>query len=497
MHIENQRLLSGLQESIYGLAALSDTAQAKTFQAAATAILCEILRRVNVAQICNSYTRGRELGESLAMAMAKSGKQSTQGAGLIAALPANMGETINNEDSQALLLQLRGALVQLLAESGFPHNGVQGSDSNIDKAVMALFDWEFSLCKQPAPLSPAPRTVIDVRAVLEKSTRQQGGVFGKGNVVKCMPLHGGFGKNTTLFEVEDDQHKTWNLVSRAMQDINLLDLPGQDIGKEFHLVRYAFRKGIRVAEPLWLQDDKQVYGVRFFVSRQVPGRNLGTAVSSEPISPAQVKSLAKELAAIHRLPLDSTDADLQRGPLDVASSKQSLIQVVSEYLHFWEKMWRKIDAGPFPVVEATFKWLHANMPQPDDVPTLLHGDYALHNILIDGDDIGGVLDWEMAHVGDRAEDISWLLSSTAKYVTYEQFMNEYVAAGGRLVSQFQLKFYEVLVHLKLLIVTLESQLRFQTLPQAGPHFCILGFTFIQHPAASLEGAILAAEAVRN
>ncbi len=76
-------------------------------------------------------------------------------------------------------------------------------------------------------------------------------------------------------------------------------------------------------------------------------------------------------------------------------------------------------------------------------------------------------------------------------------MSEYLAAGGRSVSQFQLKFYEVLVHLKMLIVTLESQLRFQTLPQAGPHFCILGLTFIQHPAASLESAIRAAEEVRS
>jgi aminoglycoside phosphotransferase (APT) family kinase protein len=424
--------------------------------------------------------------------MTKNGTSAAEGAKLIAALPADMSEAINNENSQALLLQLRGALAQLIAESGYPGD----KDAAIDKAVMALFDWEFALCKQPPPQTPAPRVAIDIKAVLEQSTRQQGGVFGKARVVKCTPLHGGFGKNTTLFEVEDEQHKTWQLVSRAMQDINLLGLPGQDIGKEFHLVRYAYRHGIRAAEPLWLQDDKHDYGVRFFVSRQVPGRNLGTAVSSEPISAAQVRSLAQQMAAIHQLPLDATDADLQRGPLDLACGKQSLIEVVSDYLHLWEKIWRAIDAGPWPVVEATFKWLHANLPRPDDVPTFLHGDYALHNILIDGGEIGGVLDWEMAHVGDRAEDISWLLSSIGKYVSQEQFMAEYLAAGGRPVSQFQLKFYEVLVHLKLLIVTIESQLRFQTLPQAGPHFCILGFTFMQHPAASLEGAIKAAEATR-
>ena len=76
-------------------------------------------------------------------------------------------------------------------------------------------------------------------------------------------------------------------------------------------------------------------------------------------------------------------------------------------------------------------------------------------------------------------------------------MGHYLAAGGRPVSQFQLKFYEVLVHLKMMIVTIESQIRFQTLPHAGPHFCILGLNFIQHPLASLEGAIRAAEAARQ
>jgi aminoglycoside phosphotransferase (APT) family kinase protein len=420
------------------------------------------------------------------------GAVSRQGANRLTELPAGVPADIDIEGGFAALDRLREVLTLLVDESGYPKT--DGSDTNA--AVLALFDWEFASCRLPAPQQAPSRTTLDMKAVLERSTRARGGDLSKAKVTNLTALHGGFGKNTTLFEVTDDKQKAWRLVSRAMQDIPLLDLPAQDIGKEFHMLRYAFKRGIRAAEPLWLENDKSVHGVRFLVSRQVPGRNLGSAVSAEPLSGAQVRSLAQELVKIHKLQLDGADPDIQRSAVDAHDLRRPLADIVRDYLKFWYGLWTRFEAGAYPVVEATFKWLFANVPPTDDVPVFLHGDYALHNILIDGDKVGGILDWEMYHIGDRSEDVSWLLSSIGKHVTQDEFMGEYLAAGGRPISNFQLRYYEVLVHLKLMIVALESQLRVQQLPHAGPHFCILGLGFIQHPAANLERAIREAEAVR-
>ncbi len=498
MHIENKRLLAGLQEAVDGLAALNDTAQAKTFQSAASTILSELARRENRKQIVADYARGIEHGNALVVAMALEGVVTRDGAQQLADLPNSLPADIDVEGGFRALDRLRAALTRLLKDSGYPKT--DGSDTNA--AVLALFDWEFSLCRLPTPqqataaTSSTPRATVDMKAVLERSIRAQGGKFGKAQVSSLTALHGGFGKNTTLFEVAGNDGQPWKLVSRAMQDIPLLDLPAQDIGREYRMLRYAFRHGIRVAEPLWLENDKAVHGVRFLVSRQAPGRNLGSAVSAEPLSAAQVRSLAVELAKIHNLSLDEGDADLKQSAVDARDLRRPLGDIVCDYLTFWYGQWTRIGAGAYPMVEATFKWLLANVPQVDDVPVLLHGDYALHNILIDGDEVRGILDWEMYHIGDRSEDVSWLLSSIGKHVTQQEFMSEYVAAGGRPISDFQLKYYEVLVHLKLMIVALESQLRVQQLPHAGPHFCILGLGFIQHPAANLERVIREAEKVR-
>ena len=489
MHIDTRRLLAGLQESVDGLAALSDTPLAKTFQAAANSMLAELQRRENEQALRDNYARGVEIARNIAAAM-KAGAVSTKAQ--IAALPTSMNAGISVEGAYALYDQLRAELTQLVADSGYP----QAKMDAINAAIMALYDWEFAVSRPPAPPQQATQTRLDMKAVLEKSTRLQGGVLANARLTNIVELHGGYGKATTLFEIADDKQQPWRLVARATKDIPLLDLPAQNIGKEYYMLRYAHRHGICVAEPMWLEDDKAVHGVRFLVSRQVSGRNLGSAIGSEPLNAAQVKSLAIELAKIHNMTLDAADLDMQKSVIDPAEAKKPLPVVVGDYLHFWRNFWQRARIGQYPVVEATFNWLLANLPDPDDVPVFLHGDYALHNILIEGDAVSGVLDWEMHHLGDRAEDISWLLSSISKHVSQEQFMTEYVAAGGRAVSNFQLRYYEVLVHLKLVIVALESQLRMQQLPHAGPHYSILGLTFIQHPLGNLERAIREAEASR-
>ncbi|MNL75829.1 hypothetical protein D3C87_2016990 [compost metagenome] len=73
-------------------------------------------------------------------------------------------------------------------------------------------------------------------------------------------------------------------------------------------------------------------------------------------------------------------------------------------------------------------------------------------------------------------------------------MREYVAAGGRAVTPFQLKYYEVMDYFKRLVVTQESRLRFDTLSHAGPEYFTPGQQFIQTPVSNIESAIRAAEA---
>jgi aminoglycoside phosphotransferase (APT) family kinase protein len=62
---------------------------------------------------------------------------------------------------------------------------------------------------------------------------------------------------------------------------------------------------------------------------------------------------------------------------------------------------------PHPAFEIAIAWLRANRPSPVE-PVLVHGDFRTGNLIVGEDGVRAVLDWEMTHVGDPAEDLAWL-----------------------------------------------------------------------------------------
>ncbi|MFX5226102.1 phosphotransferase, partial [Acinetobacter baumannii] len=46
-----------------------------------------------------------------------------------------------------------------------------------------------------------------------------------------------------------------------------------------------------------------------------------------------------------------------------------------------------------PILEYAIQWMFNNLPKVDDL-VLVHGDYRIGNIMINGDQISGILDWE-------------------------------------------------------------------------------------------------------
>ncbi len=60
-----------------------------------------------------------------------------------------------------------------------------------------------------------------------------------------------------------------------------------------------------------------------------------------------------------------------------------------------------------PVLELAYSWLCQGQPSPRR-SALVHGDFRLGNIVVDGGRLVGVLDWEAAHHGDPLEDLGWI-----------------------------------------------------------------------------------------
>jgi aminoglycoside phosphotransferase (APT) family kinase protein len=493
MHIDNKRLLTGVQDCINGLTSATPSPQEKALQMAATVILGELARRENQQQTMDNHARGVALAKAFAEQIRSADKLSAKTVNEIAALPMVLDTSIGIESAFAIIAQLRSVICLLLADSGYPAS----DNPAINSTVNELINWEAEQYKLETITTVKEKKLAAMtQPMMEQIIRSRGGDFSVAKVTWFNPLYGGFSKSTILFDVEDGVGETHHLAARIAQDVKLLDLPGQDVVKEYHLLKYLSPLGLRIAKPLWLVEDKSVCGLQFFVSERASGRNWGTAVSSEPLSKAQVKSLAEVLVGIHSVHLDPNDETLKRSQIDARLVAQPLAEVMRDYVKLWLHQWKLIDGGAYPAIDAVFQWLLANVPQNDDVPVLVHGDYALHNILIDGERVTAALDWEISHVGDRARDISWLLATIGKHVTAEDFMQAYVEAGGRPVSRFQLKYYEILSQLGLMIVDVDAQKKFLSDREVGPHYCTLGLGFMHPPASAMVKMIQDAEALR-
>jgi len=136
----------------------------------------------------------------------------------------------------------------------------------------------------------------------------------------------------------------------------------------------------------------EMQGLQFMITGWLDGEALPPKMLRDPELASGRSRLmsdcAQALAGIHRipagddLPLEQEDRlALYRGWLDAMGESR-------------------------PVLELAYRWLLGHRPEPGP-PVVVHGDFRLGNLLVDAGGLRAVLDWELAHIGDRHEDLAW------------------------------------------------------------------------------------------
>jgi aminoglycoside phosphotransferase (APT) family kinase protein len=264
--------------------------------------------------------------------------------------------------------------------------------------------------------------------------------------VELSQIPGGASRETWLAEAGDRRY-----VLRR-------DPPGSEslvaIGDEFALIGAAAEAGVPVPEPLAFEPDGGRFETAGVLMAEVEGTSVAPRILRKPeYGTARQRlpgQLAEALARIHAIEPASLD-----GALPAPGSDPALAQITE-----WE---RQLDAigEPLPAAELGLRWLRANAPEPVEA-TLLHGDFRLGNFIVDGDGLAAVIDWELAHLGDPAEDIGWLCIRSWRFGNDElpvagvghagPFLVAYQAAGGRSVEAERLRFWEILGNVKWAII---------------------------------------------
>ncbi len=161
-------------------------------------------------------------------------------------------------------------------------------------------------------------------------------------------------------------------------------------------------------------------------------------------------SLADLLAAVHTV--DFGMAALREPGDDPALTE----------LENWEEELDDEALDPDARLRPARTWLHANLPTPLPKLRLVHGDFRPANVLIDGGEIRALLDWELAHFGDPADDLGWYTCSIYRAEhfppgwTVSDFLARYVAGGGIVAEPERLRFWQVLSVLRLAVIALRG-----------------------------------------
>jgi aminoglycoside phosphotransferase (APT) family kinase protein len=134
--------------------------------------------------------------------------------------------------------------------------------------------------------------------------------------------------------------------------------------------------------------------------------------------------LAKAMARLHRL--------TEHPSGDALGGHTAAVEPIDMVRNF-QQLWTSLTQRP-PMSAATelgFAWLSAN-PLPAGRPRrLVHGDIGFHNLMRRGGKLAAILDWELTHLGDPAEDLSYPRIPMIEALTsWERFVSAYLAAGG-------------------------------------------------------------------
>jgi aminoglycoside phosphotransferase (APT) family kinase protein len=252
--------------------------------------------------------------------------------------------------------------------------------------------------------------------------------------------------------------ETWLIEAGGRCYVLRRDPPGSEslvpIGDEFALIGAAAEAGTPVPEPLAYEPEGGRFATAGMLMAEVEGTSVAPRILRKPeYETARERlpgQLAEALARIHAIEPASLDGVLPASAVDPA-----LAQVEE-----WE---RQLDAigEPVPAVELGLRWLRANLPSPAEA-VLVHGDFRLGNFIVDGHGLAAVIDWELAHLGDPAEDVGWLCIRSWRFGNDElpvagvgelhPFLDAYEAAGGSPIEPERLRFWEVLGNVKWAII---------------------------------------------
>jgi aminoglycoside phosphotransferase (APT) family kinase protein len=230
-------------------------------------------------------------------------------------------------------------------------------------------------------------------------------------------------------------------------------------------------------------NDTGLIGSEFYVMERIVGTIPGHSALGVDLTPEQTRQLCFTLIDT-LVDLHQVDA-AQAGLTDLGRGEGYVERQVTG----WSARYRKAKTWNVPSYERVMAWLAANQPQ--DVRTcVIHNDFRLDNVVLAPDDplkVVGVLDWELATLGDPLMDLGGALaywvqadddwafrrfrlqpSDAPGMITRDEIVQYYTERSGLKPENWA--FYEVFGLFRLAVIAQQIYYRYHHKQTRNPRF---------------------------
>jgi aminoglycoside phosphotransferase (APT) family kinase protein len=181
-----------------------------------------------------------------------------------------------------------------------------------------------------------------------------------------------------------------------------------DMGREYRIVTALHPVFPYCPKPVAYMADESVLGCPFYVMERIRGIILRKSLPKGfELTSDQMRRLCENLLDVH---CQLHSIDYQAVGLGGFGKPEGYVR---RQVEGWSGRYKAAQTPDAPTFESVMEWLHINMPPDFPKPAIVHNDYKFDNVVLDPQDalkIIGVLDWEMATIGDPLMDLGGSLA---------------------------------------------------------------------------------------
>ncbi|MDE2839770.1 MAG: aminoglycoside 3'-phosphotransferase [Chloroflexota bacterium] len=172
----------------------------------------------------------------------------------------------------------------------------------------------------------------------------------------------------------------------------------------------------------------------FLLLTALPGRDAASLIEDRP-NETIVRLLATGLRRIHTVSIENCPFDMTLEGL----IEEARFNVANNLVN--EADFDEIRLGRSAA--EIFEEMQSKRPADEDL-VFTHGDYCLPNVIIDGENVAGFVDWGSAGVADRYRDIALVVRSLARNTGEDLARSFYTAYGLSRPDTEKVTYYQLL-----------------------------------------------------